>query len=86
MGAFTEEHNDRFRLIQAVQILGAKVTKDCFFPRWKVNEFHRKGLISFREKNGGWSVTVRASLADKPAEIFVPHNPQKEVRIVALPT
>ena len=86
MGSFTEVYEDRHRLIQAAQVLGAIVTKDCFFPRWKVNEFHRKGLIGVRENNVGWTVTVRASLADDPAEMFVPKNPKKESRIVTRPT
>ena len=86
MGSFTEVYEDRHRLIQAAQVLGAIVTKDCFFPRHKVNEFYRNGLIDVREKNGGWSVTVRAPLSGDSAEMFVPKNPKKESRIVTRPT
>lgn len=47
--------------MQLAQVLGARLTKDCFFPRWKVMQFLRSGHCEIhRNDNEGrpWYVVI----------------------------
>lgn len=85
-GPFTLEYASEPRLLQAAQVLGAIVTKDYFFPKWKVREFSKRDLVQVVQKDAGWTVMVRADIAKDWAVMFVPNNPRKPARIMSRPT
>jgi hypothetical protein len=54
-------------VIQAAQVLGVRMTKDHFFPKWKVQKLYNEGLVSAEKTSRGtWRVQVKLShLNDK---------------------
>ena len=51
-------------VMQMAQVLGAKLLKDCFFPRWKVIQYLKSDNCEFETTsimsvNDGHKVTVR---------------------------
>jgi len=66
----TQEYREE--IISGAQVAGAKATKDCFFPPWKVNKFYNQGLISVEPGYGDtYLVTVTDPDTGEKADVVV---------------
>lgn len=70
----TEDY--RKEIIEAAQIAGARASRDCFFPRWRVNKLFANGYIAVEctgNKEYVVTVTDPASQRSSGVSVSVPN-------------